>query len=29
MVAKPEYKTDPAYRKKVEKLFEQAFGEAA
>jgi hypothetical protein len=29
MVAKPEYKTDPAYRKKVEKLFEQAFGQAA
>ena len=29
MVARPEYKTDPAYRKKVEKLFEQAFGEAA
>ena len=29
MVGKPEYKTDPVYRKKVEKLFEQAFGEAA
>jgi hypothetical protein len=29
MVAKPEYRTDPAYRKKVEKMFEQAFGEAA
>jgi hypothetical protein len=25
MVGKPEYKTDPAYRRKVEKLFEQHF----
>jgi hypothetical protein len=25
MVGKPEYKTDPAYRRKVEKLFQQAF----
>lgn len=27
MVGKPEYKTDPAYRRKVEKMFEQAFGQ--
>ena len=27
MVGKPEYKSDPAYRRKVEKLFEQAFGQ--
>lgn len=26
MVGKPEYQTDPAYRIKVEKMFEQAFG---
>jgi Spy/CpxP family protein refolding chaperone len=26
MVANPEYKTNPAYRAKVEKMFEQAFG---
>jgi len=26
MVGKPEYQTDPAYRMKVEKLFEQAYG---
>lgn len=25
MVGRPEYKTDPAYRRKVEKLFQQAF----
>jgi hypothetical protein len=25
MVGKPEYKTDPAYRRKVEKMFEKAF----
>lgn len=27
MVGKPEYKTDAAYRRKVEKMFEQAFGQ--
>ena len=26
MVGKPEYNSDPAYRNKVERLFEQAFG---
>lgn len=26
MVGRPEYKTDPAYRRKVEKLFQQTFG---
>jgi len=26
MVGKPEYQTDPSYRIKVEKMFEQAFG---
>jgi hypothetical protein len=26
MVGKPEYQSDPAYRAKVEKLFEQAYG---
>jgi hypothetical protein len=26
MVGRPEYKTDPQYRRKVEKLFQQAFG---
>jgi len=26
MVAKPEYNTDPTYRAKVEKMFEQVYG---
>ena len=26
MVGKPEYKSDPAYRAKVEKAFEQVYG---
>jgi hypothetical protein len=26
MVGKPEYNSDPAYRAKVEKMFEQVYG---
>jgi hypothetical protein len=26
MVGKPEYQTDPAFRAKVEKMFERAYG---
>jgi hypothetical protein len=28
MVAKPEYQSDPAFRAKVEKAFEQVYGTA-